>query len=208
MGEDDRALPLIGRSQAMQSVYRIIARVVATDLTVLISGESGTGKELVARANEGYAKSTIATRSNELFGGIGAPNALRVNNYDILRCSLHLLLRPVSVVWEHTCGVLAAHDHLRGFGSHLRSMNLPNYYTSIVDSSGNSTPMLIITDGAGARRLVLMAGQMFRRSEDRPCWWGDDGDHEYDLLMDALAIIWDVLSEVIMVESYKKYNRE
>ena len=34
----------------MQDVYRIIARVVATDLTVLVSGESGTGKELVARA--------------------------------------------------------------------------------------------------------------------------------------------------------------
>ena len=41
---------LIGRSPAMQEVYRIIARVVANDLTVLISGESGTGKELVARA--------------------------------------------------------------------------------------------------------------------------------------------------------------
>ena len=49
-GEEDAALPLIGRSPAMQDVYRIIARVVATDLTVLISGESGTGKELVARA--------------------------------------------------------------------------------------------------------------------------------------------------------------
>ena len=46
----DRALPLIGRSAAMQDVYRIIARVVSNDLTVLISGESGTGKELVARA--------------------------------------------------------------------------------------------------------------------------------------------------------------
>jgi two-component system, NtrC family, nitrogen regulation response regulator GlnG len=41
---------LIGRAPAMQEVYRVIARVVATDLTVLISGESGTGKELVARA--------------------------------------------------------------------------------------------------------------------------------------------------------------
>lgn len=41
---------LIGRSPAMQDVYRVIARVVANDLTVLISGESGTGKELVARA--------------------------------------------------------------------------------------------------------------------------------------------------------------
>ena len=47
---EDPALPLIGRSAAMQDVYRIIARVVSTDLTVLISGESGTGKELVARA--------------------------------------------------------------------------------------------------------------------------------------------------------------
>ena len=43
-------LPLIGRSAAMQEVYRMIARVVANDLTVLILGESGTGKELVARA--------------------------------------------------------------------------------------------------------------------------------------------------------------
>ena len=48
--EADRALPLIGRSPAMQEVYRVIARVVATELTVLILGESGTGKELVARA--------------------------------------------------------------------------------------------------------------------------------------------------------------
>ena len=50
LADEDRALPLIGRSAAMQDVYRIIARVVSNDLTVLISGESGTGKELVARA--------------------------------------------------------------------------------------------------------------------------------------------------------------
>ena len=50
IGEEDQTLPLIGRSPAMQDVYRIIARVVANDLTVLISGESGTGKELDARA--------------------------------------------------------------------------------------------------------------------------------------------------------------
>lgn len=43
-------LPLIGRSQAMQDVYRTIARVVSNELTVLVFGESGTGKELVARA--------------------------------------------------------------------------------------------------------------------------------------------------------------
>ena len=42
--------PLIGRSAAMQEVYRLIARVVPNDLTVMVLGESGTGKELVARA--------------------------------------------------------------------------------------------------------------------------------------------------------------
>jgi len=46
---EDR-LPLIGRSAAMQEVYRIIARLMNTDLGVMISGASGTGKELVARA--------------------------------------------------------------------------------------------------------------------------------------------------------------
>jgi len=47
---EDRTMPLIGRSPAMQVVYRVLARVVSTDLTVLVTGESGTGKELVARA--------------------------------------------------------------------------------------------------------------------------------------------------------------
>nr|WP_246544122.1 sigma-54 dependent transcriptional regulator [Novosphingobium profundi] len=43
-------LPLVGRSLAMQSVFRMITRVLRNDLTVLILGESGTGKELVAEA--------------------------------------------------------------------------------------------------------------------------------------------------------------
>lgn len=43
-------LPLVGRSAAMQSVFRMITRVLRNDLTVLILGESGTGKELVAEA--------------------------------------------------------------------------------------------------------------------------------------------------------------
>jgi len=46
----DERLPLIGRSPAMQEVYRTVARLVGADLTVLVTGESGTGKELVARA--------------------------------------------------------------------------------------------------------------------------------------------------------------
>jgi len=49
-------LPLIGRSQAMQEVYRVMARLMTTDLTVMIRGESGTGKELVARALHNFGK--------------------------------------------------------------------------------------------------------------------------------------------------------
>ncbi|WP_353230710.1 sigma-54 dependent transcriptional regulator [Novosphingobium sp.] len=45
-----QGLPLVGRSPAMQAVYRMITRVLRNDLTVLILGESGTGKELVAEA--------------------------------------------------------------------------------------------------------------------------------------------------------------
>lgn len=49
-------MPLIGRSAAMQTLYRSIARLTATDLSVLINGESGTGKELVAKALHQYSK--------------------------------------------------------------------------------------------------------------------------------------------------------
>jgi two-component system nitrogen regulation response regulator GlnG len=49
-------IPLVGRSPAMQDIYRVLARLMQTDLTVLISGESGTGKELVARALHDYGK--------------------------------------------------------------------------------------------------------------------------------------------------------
>src|SRR5262245_8543986 len=40
---------VIGRSPAMQDVYKLIGRVAPTDATVLIQGETGTGKELVAK---------------------------------------------------------------------------------------------------------------------------------------------------------------
>lgn len=51
-------LPLIGRSPAMQEIYRVLARLMGTDLTVMINGASGTGKELVARALHDYGKRT------------------------------------------------------------------------------------------------------------------------------------------------------
>lgn len=79
-------LPLVGRSSVMQDVYRIISRVMNTDLTVLIEGESGTGKELAARAihdlgqnrSGAFYSLDLATRppqevSAELFGTDSKP---------------------------------------------------------------------------------------------------------------------------------------
>ncbi|HLH10302.1 MAG TPA: nitrogen regulation protein NR(I) [Methylovirgula sp.] len=53
---DIEGMPLVGRSAAMQEIYRVLARLMQTDLTVMITGESGTGKELVARALHDYGK--------------------------------------------------------------------------------------------------------------------------------------------------------
>jgi two-component system nitrogen regulation response regulator GlnG len=52
----EEKLPLIGRSPAMQEIYRVLARLMGTDLTVMVTGESGTGKELIARALHDYGK--------------------------------------------------------------------------------------------------------------------------------------------------------
>ena len=49
-------LPIVGRSAAMQDIYRAVARLMNTDLTVMNTGESGTGKELVARALHDFGR--------------------------------------------------------------------------------------------------------------------------------------------------------
>jgi two-component system nitrogen regulation response regulator GlnG len=59
--EEFDAIPLVGRSPAMQEIYRVLARLMQTDLTVMITGESGTGKELVAKALHDYGKRRAGT---------------------------------------------------------------------------------------------------------------------------------------------------
>ena len=55
---DPGAVPILGHSQAMQGVYKLIGKSAARDVTVLITGESGTGKELIARALHAYSRRT------------------------------------------------------------------------------------------------------------------------------------------------------
>ena len=65
---------ILGKSQAMQTLFRMIGRVAASDMTVLITGESGTGKELVAqelhkqspRANRAFIAINTAAIPSEL----------------------------------------------------------------------------------------------------------------------------------------------
>ena len=91
---NDEVMPLIGRSPAMQEVYRIMARLMNTDLGVMITGASGTGKELVARAlhDFGQRKAGPFVALNmatipadmievELFGGEG-PNGSVIGKFE------------------------------------------------------------------------------------------------------------------------------
>lgn len=54
--DEQERLPIVGRSPAMQEVYRVVARLTGTDLSAMIAGESGTGKELVARALHDFSR--------------------------------------------------------------------------------------------------------------------------------------------------------
>lgn len=53
--ETQEGLPLIGKTPAMQGLYRLVARVMNADLPVLISGESGTGKTLISKVLHNYS---------------------------------------------------------------------------------------------------------------------------------------------------------
>jgi len=53
---EDYDVGIIGRTEAMQDVFKLIGQLAMSDATALITGESGTGKELIARAIYGHSK--------------------------------------------------------------------------------------------------------------------------------------------------------
>jgi two-component system, NtrC family, nitrogen regulation response regulator GlnG len=76
VGDD---LPLVGRTAVMQSLYRLVARVMNTDLAVLITGESGTGKSLIARAIHDFSdrrsQPFVVVQASDL-AGVDGPSSL------------------------------------------------------------------------------------------------------------------------------------
>ncbi|HSF64617.1 MAG TPA: response regulator, partial [Paracoccaceae bacterium] len=72
-------LPLVGRTAAMQALYRLVARVMNTDLAVLITGESGTGKSLIAKAIHDFSdrrtQPFVVAQAADL-AGMDGPSAL------------------------------------------------------------------------------------------------------------------------------------
>ena len=56
----DYELGIVGRSESMQQVFKLIGQVAASDATALVTGESGTGKELVARAIYSHSQRSAA----------------------------------------------------------------------------------------------------------------------------------------------------
>ena len=102
---EDYDMGIVGRSQPMQEVFKMIGQLAGTDATALITGESGTGKELVAaaihrlsrRANKRYATFNTAGAGCR---GNGAPAAQRP----------HVLRPSGSGSW---CGGLARPHHRR-----------------------------------------------------------------------------------------------
>lgn len=72
-------LPLVGRTPAMQALYRLVARVMNTDLSVLVTGQSGTGKSLIARAIHDFSDRRslpyVVAQASDLHG-IDGPSTL------------------------------------------------------------------------------------------------------------------------------------
>jgi two-component system nitrogen regulation response regulator GlnG len=77
VGDD---LPLVGRTASMQALYRLVARVMNTDLAVLVTGESGTGKSLIARAIHDFSdrrsQPFVVVQAADLAGVDGPSNLL------------------------------------------------------------------------------------------------------------------------------------
>jgi two-component system nitrogen regulation response regulator GlnG len=131
-------LPLVGRTAAMQTLYRLVARVMNTPLSVLVTGESGTGKSLIARAIHDFSDRRsmpfVTATANDLDGMDGP----------------QLLLSRVK-------GGSLVFDEVGDF-----SMETQSRIVRMMDALGDSAPRIIAT----SRTDLVIAMEEGRVRED------------------------------------------
>jgi two-component system nitrogen regulation response regulator GlnG len=131
-------LPLVGRTAAMQTLYRLVARVMNTPLSVLVTGESGTGKSLIARAIHDFSDRRsmpfVTATANDLDGMDGP----------------QLLLSRVK-------GGSLVFDEVGDF-----SMETQSRIVRMLDALGDSAPRIIAT----SRTDLVIAMEEGRVRED------------------------------------------
>jgi two-component system nitrogen regulation response regulator GlnG len=131
-------LPLVGRTAEMQTLYRLVARVMNTPLSVLVTGESGTGKSLIARAIHDFSDRRsmpfVTATANDLDGMDGP----------------QLLLSRVK-------GGSLVFDEVGDF-----SMETQSRIVRMLDALGDSAPRIIAT----SRTDLVIAMEEGRVRED------------------------------------------
>jgi two-component system, NtrC family, nitrogen regulation response regulator GlnG len=119
---DEAKLPLIGRSEAMQEIYRIITRVMNTDLTVLIEGEPGTGKDLAARAIHELSASAQSPFRHVDSSSLGKSGEMEIDPNSPFTLYLDEVGDFSPAAQSHTLNLLRAHPFVRVIASSRQNL--------------------------------------------------------------------------------------
>lgn len=146
--QSDESLPLLGRSQAMQDVYRTLSRVAPSDLTILIEGEVGVGKKLVAK--------TIHDFSTKKSGPFKVVNVSGFeDSYELEQLFLGRNLQGGGLIDELIDGTLLI-DGINDAPEKTQARLL-----SIIGGLGENSPRIIATSSTDLKELV--ASGKFRK---------------------------------------------
>lgn len=146
--QSDESLPLLGRSQAMQDVYRTLSRVAPSDLTILIEGEVGVGKKLVAKTIHDYS-----TKKSGPFKILNVSGF--VDSYELEQLLLGRNLQGGGLIDDLSDGTLLI-DGINDAPEKTQAR-----LVSILGSLGENSPRIIATTSQDLKELV--ANGKFRK---------------------------------------------
>jgi two-component system, NtrC family, nitrogen regulation response regulator GlnG len=144
--QNDESLPLLGRSNAMQEVYRTLSRVAPSDLTVLVEGEVGVGKKLIAKTIHDFS-----ARKNGPFKIINVAGFS--DTFELEQILLGRSLQGGGLIEEIADGTLV----LDGIDD--APITTQARLASIINSLGENAPRIIAT-GSESLREALTEGAL------------------------------------------------